>query len=119
MWYAPRPKLMHSTVMGPFSSTKIAYGLWLVLFAANSVDVGASFFAIEVGYLEANVLVREVYEKFGLTGLIIVKTFWLLVLLVLVPWMQGWTLALLAFASLIYVFVTIYHLVFLLPLICC
>jgi hypothetical protein len=90
--------------------------LWLLLSAANLVDVLASRRAFGIGMVELNPIVDLVLVEFGVWGVSLLKAFWLLVLYFLLPHIRGWTQALLTFASLAYFALTLLHLWHLSPL---
>jgi hypothetical protein len=91
--------------------------LWLLLVAANIVDVLASRRAFEIGMVELNPVVDVVLVDFGVGGVSALKAFWLVVLWFLLPHISGWKQALLALASLVYFALTLLHIWFLSPLI--
>ena len=90
--------------------------LWLLLAAANLVDVLASRRAFQIGMTELNPVVDAVLVDHGVWGVSVLKAFWLLLLFFLLPYIKGWTQTLLAFASLVYFALTLIHIWFLSPL---
>ena len=90
--------------------------LWLLLVATNLVDLLASRRAFAIGIDELNPVVDAILVDQGIWGIGLFKAFWLLVLLLLLPRIQGWTQALLAFACLVYFALTLLHLWHLSPL---
>ena len=90
--------------------------LWLLLVAANLVDVLASRRAFQFGVSELNPVVDVVLVDYGVGGVSLLKAFWLLVLFFLLPHMTGWKQALLAVATLVYFALTLLHIWYLSPL---
>ena len=90
--------------------------LWLLLVAANLVDVLASRRAFQFGVTELNPVVDVVLVDYGVGAVSLLKAFWLLVLFFLLPHMKGWKQALLAVATLIYFALTLLHIWYLSPL---
>ena len=91
--------------------------LWLLLGAANIVDVLASRRAFEFGMVELNPVVDVVLVDFGVGGVSVLKALWLVALWFLLPHINGWKQGLLALASLVYFALTLLHIWFLSPLI--
>lgn len=83
--------------------------LWLLLLAANFVDVLASRRAFQIGMSELNPLVDTVLTQNGVWGVVVLKAFWLVVLLPLLPHIRGWTQLLLALACFVYFVLTLLH----------
>ena len=90
--------------------------LWAFLVVTNIVDVLASRRAFELGMTELNLLVDLVLADHGILGVVLLKTFWLVVLMFLLPYIRGWTQLLLGLACLAYFAVTVIHIWMLPPL---
>lgn len=90
--------------------------LWALLLVTNIVDVLASRRAFQFDIAEMNPLLGTVLAAFGLPGLALVKAFWLVVLLLLLSHIRGWTQVLFSAACLTYVALTAVHIWHLSPL---
>lgn len=90
----------------PFGVNCVA---WVVLVAANAVDVLASRYAFSLGVSELNPLVARLLDAYGIAGLVVVKAVFLAALLVLLPRMNGKLRLLLVFTCIVYVTVVVYH----------
>ena len=89
---------------------RVNYLLWLLLVLTNVTDVLASRHALAHGAVELNPLVARLLEAHGINGLMLIKGFWLALLLVLVPYLRGWVQWLYASVSTAYVLLAAYHL---------
>ncbi len=92
-----------------WSRLRINYLLWFLLVATNVTDVLASKHALANGAVELNPIVARLLEAHGITGLVVFKGVWLLLVLVLVPYIRGWTQSLYVFVSFAYVLLAAYH----------
>lgn len=90
--------------------------LWTLLLAANLVDVLASRQAFGIGVGELNPIVELLLLEYGMAGVIVPKLFWMTVLLLLLPYIRGWTRALFAMTCTVYLALTVVHLSQLTPL---
>lgn len=90
--------------------------LWLFLVVTNAVDVLASRRAFQFGIAELNPIVDLIISYFGIWGLAAFKALWIIMLMPLLPFVRGWTQAMLALACLAYFVLTIGHIWFLSPL---
>ena len=89
---------------------------WVFLVVTNAVDVLASRRAFQFGIAEVNPVADLIISMYGVAGLGLFKAFWLLALLAFLPFVRGFTQALLGFACLAYFLLTIAHIWFLSPL---
>ncbi len=83
--------------------------LWCSLALTNAVDVLASRRAYEIGIGEMNPVVSMLLTQYGVLGIALFKGFWLLLLLLLLSRITGWTQKLFACACLIYIALAVYH----------
>jgi len=83
--------------------------LWLLLFSANLVDYFATKHALSHGCHELNPLVASLLRAQGFQAVLTTKIFFLTALLVLLPFIYGWKLVLLAIATLVYLAVATYQ----------
>lgn len=90
--------------------------LWLLLVVTNLVDVLASRRAFQFGVDELNPIVDGMLSQYGILGVAVFKTFWLAVLLALLPFVHGWSQKFLAVACSAYLVLTVLHIWFLSPL---
>jgi hypothetical protein len=90
--------------------------LWAFLVVTNMVDVLASRRAFEFGMTELNLVVDLVLAEYGILGIVLLKSFWLVGLMFLLPYIKGWTQLLLGLACLAYFAVTVIHIWMLSPL---
>lgn len=90
--------------------------LWVFLVITNVVDVLASRRAFQFGIAEVNPIVDLIISYFGIWGLAVFKVLWILMLMPLLPYIKGWTQAMLGLACLAYFVLTIAHIWFLSPL---
>ncbi len=84
--------------------------LWWLLTVTNAVDILASRRAYELGIEELNPLISMLLAEHGLLSIVVLKGFWLFLLLRLLPYLQGWTQALFACACLAYFALAVVHL---------
>ena len=89
---------------------------WSLLLVTNAVDVLASKRAFASGIAELNPAVDLVISHFGVWALAVSKAIWLVMLLLLLPYIRGWTQALLALSCLVYCGVVLAHIWYLSPL---
>lgn len=90
--------------------------LWAFLVVTNIVDVLASRRAFEFRIAELNPVIDLVQADYGILGVVLLKAFWLFVLMLLLPYIRGWTQLLLGLACLAYFAVTVIHIWMLSPL---
>ena len=90
--------------------------LWVLLAVTNLVDLLASRRAFALGIGELNPIVDLLFSAYGIASIALFKLFWLVALLVLLPYVRGWTQALFAFACVIYLGLTMLHIAWLSPL---
>ncbi len=83
--------------------------LWTVLYLANVIDVAFSCYAFSRGCGELNPVIELVWDKWGVSGLTLLKSIFLFVLLVLLPYVGGWKLKLLILCCSMYACLAIYH----------
>lgn len=83
--------------------------LWIILFLSNIIDVASSWYVFSLGCEELNPVIALVYERWGINGLTLFKSFCLFVLLVLLPHVNGWKLTLFMLCCSIYAGLAIYH----------
>ncbi|MCZ6888382.1 MAG: DUF5658 family protein [Gammaproteobacteria bacterium] len=83
--------------------------LWCLLALTNVVDVLASRRAYEIGIGEMNPVVSMLLTQYGVLGIALFKGFWLLLLLLLLSRIAGWTQKLFVCACLIYIALAAYH----------
>lgn len=93
------------------SGVQINHVLWMVLLVTNLIDLSASDHAFSRGLVELNPIMSALYLRFGNAGLALFKGFWLLALLLLIPYIRGWTQKPLAFSGLVYLGLAISHLI--------
>ena len=92
------------------STTRINLLLWLLLVITNVTDVLASKHALAHGAIELNPIVALLLESHGMTGLVVVKGFWMVLLLLLLPYVRGWVQWLYALVVFAYLLLSVYHL---------
>jgi Domain of unknown function (DUF5658) len=90
--------------------------LWALLAVTNLVDLLASRRAFELGIDELNPIVEALFSAYGIASIAAFKLLWLVILLVLIPHIRGWTQAFLAFACVVYLGLTALHIARLSPL---
>jgi hypothetical protein len=90
--------------------------LWVFLVVTNIVDVLSSRRAFESGITELNPVVDLVLADYGILGVVLLKSFWLVGLMFLLPYIRGWTQFLLGLACLAYFAVAVLHIWMLSPL---
>lgn len=90
--------------------------LWSLLAVTNLVDLLASRRAFDLGIGELNPIVDWLFSAYGISSVAVFKLFWLTALLVLLPYVRGWTQAFFAFACVIYLGLTLLHIARLSPL---
>lgn len=83
--------------------------LWLVLFLANAIDVAASWYAFSLGCDELNPLMDLIYRKFGMNGIILFKSFWLLAVFPLLRHLNGWVMGLFVLCCCMYSGLAVIH----------
>jgi hypothetical protein len=90
--------------------------LWAFLVVTNIVDVLASRRAFELGMTELNLVVDLILADYGILGVALFKSFWLVGLMFLLPYIRGWTQLLLGLVCLAYFALTVVHTWMLSPL---
>lgn len=88
----------------------------LLLAVTNAVDLLASRRAFSFGVAELNPLVDLVISNYGIWTLGLIKAFWIMALAFFIPYIRGWTQALLGLSCIAYLIVTILHVANLSPL---
>ncbi|HPV28171.1 MAG TPA: DUF5658 family protein, partial [Deltaproteobacteria bacterium] len=73
------------------------------------IDVAFSCYAFSRGCGELNPVIELVWDKWGVSGLTLLKSIFLFVLLVLLPYVGGWKLKLLILCCSMYACLAIYH----------
>ena len=89
---------------------RVNFLLWLLLLLTNITDVLASRYALARGAVELNPNVAVLLEAHGISGLVLFKGLWLVLLLLLLPYIKGWLQWLYGFVSLAYLLLSAYHL---------
>ncbi len=89
---------------------RINFLLWLLLVLTNVTDVLASRYALAHGAVELNPIVAALLDAHGISGLVLFKGFWLVLLLILLPYIKGWLQWLYGFVSVAYLLLSAYHL---------
>lgn len=83
--------------------------LWILLFLANLVDYLGTQHALSHGCPEQNPLIASLLQVKEFNAFLTMKGFFLAVLLVLLSFIQGRTLVLLAIATIVYLAVAAYQ----------
>ena len=102
--------LHHPEQPPPVSALRTNLLLWLLLVVTNVTDVLASRHALARGATELNPIVALLLDHHGMTGLVVVKGLWLILLLMLLPYIRGWVQRLYALVALAYLVLSAYHL---------
>ncbi len=92
------------------SLLRLNYLLWVLLVVANITDVLASKHAFERGAIELNPIANLLLEAHGIAGLAVFKALWLVILLSLLRFIEGWVQWLFVFACAVYFALALYHL---------
>ena len=90
--------------------------LWLLLVVTNLVDVLGTQRAFALGISELNPIIASIYAAYGIVAIVIFKGVFLGILGLTLPWIRGWTRALLAGACCAYLALTVAHIWYLSPL---
>lgn len=83
--------------------------LWILLFWANLMDYLGTQHALSHSCHELNPLISSLLQVKEFNAFLTMKAFFLAVLLVLLPFIRGKTLALLAIATIVYLMVAAYQ----------
>lgn len=90
--------------------------LWVLLAVTNLVDLLASRRAFALGIGELNPIVDSLFSTYGIASVALFKAFWLVALLILLPYVRGWIQAFFAFACVVYLGLTMLHIAWFSPL---
>ncbi len=88
---------------------RLNWYLWALLVVTNLVDVLATRRAFDLAIPELNPTVEMLISGYGIAGVAAFKALWLLILLVLIPYIRGWTQNLLKLACGTYLVLTVWH----------